>query len=327
MGPKGEKGAKGELGEPGVMGEIGPKGEKGFMGEKGDLGDAGPPGPKGDPGPRGGKGDEGIQGERGIKGDQGIKGVKGSKGVVGPIGPKGTVGDKGQRGDKGEPGTGLPGPKGEKGSHGPVGDPGMKGRKGDTGLLGPPGQQGKPGLKSGGLTFVRWGRTVCPNTTGTELVYNGRAAGGHYRRSGGGANYLCLTEQPEYLNTNLALRNEAFLYGAATQAQSRQPNQPHDQSVPCAVCFTEARTTVLMIPGKYTCPTGWTREYYGYLMSEKYNHEKSTFECMDASPEAMSGGDYQRAGALFYNIGPSCASLPCPPYNQEEEITCVVCSK
>ena len=42
----------------------------------------------------------------------------------------------------------------------------------------------------------------------------------------------------------------------------------HGRHVPCAVCFMYARPTVMMIPAKYRCPSTWTREYYGYLMTE-----------------------------------------------------------
>ena len=67
---------------------------------------------------------------------------------------------------------------------------------GEKGDKGEPGQQGPPGLSGEGAVYTRWGRTVCPNTTGTELVYKGLAAGTSYHQSGGGANYLCTTEEP-----------------------------------------------------------------------------------------------------------------------------------
>ena len=34
--------------------------------------------------------------------------------------------------------------------------------------------------------------------TGTELVYLGRTGGSFFENSGGGANYLCLPEDPDY---------------------------------------------------------------------------------------------------------------------------------
>ena len=41
-----------------------------------------------------------------------------------------------------------------------------------------------------------------------------------------------------------------------------------DQDVPCAVCHVPC-IAVHMVLAKYvyTCPDGWIREYYGYLMA------------------------------------------------------------
>jgi len=34
-------------------------------------------------------------------------------------------------------------------------------------------------------------------------------------------------------------------------------------NVPCARCYTETRSAVMMIPAKRSCPAGWTQEYEG----------------------------------------------------------------
>ena len=65
------------------------------------------------------------------------------------------------------------------------------------GMAGKKGKQGPPGPKCGGVTYVGWGRTTCPDTEGTDLAYRGRAAGSFYNNRGGGANYQCVTEEPE----------------------------------------------------------------------------------------------------------------------------------
>ena len=44
-----------------------------------------------------------------------------------------------------------------------------------------------------------------------------------------------------------------------------------DQDMPCIVCDTGSRNSVLMIPGWTTCPAGWTTEYWGYLMAREYD--------------------------------------------------------
>ena len=57
---------------------------------------------------------------------------------------------------------------------------GKDGEKGDIGPRGPQGYGGPPGpsgQSGGGVVYTRWGRTTCPNITGTSLVYSGRAGG------------------------------------------------------------------------------------------------------------------------------------------------------
>ena len=98
--------------------------------------------------------------------------------------------------------------------------------------------------------------------------------------------------------------------------------------VPCVVCYVSTRETVLMIPGTYyVCPSNWTREYYGWLMAAHHSQHRSTFECIDVSPETIIGGHASQNGAPFYHVEPHCGSLPCPPYDQQKEFTCAVCTK
>ena len=120
-----------------------------------------------------------------------MQGIDGVQGETGPQGPQGVPGNHGPRGEKGEKGQqGVHGLIGPQGTRGPTGSRGQKGERGVNGLRGP------PGPTAGGVVYTRWGRTACPSTSGTQLLYAGRAAGSHYRRNGGGANYLCLPEQP-----------------------------------------------------------------------------------------------------------------------------------
>ena len=131
---------------------------------------------------------------------------------------------------------GPPGDKGDKGDTGPVGPTGLTGPKGDQGLQGP------PGISPGGAIYTRWGRTTCPQTPGTELVYEGLAGGSdQYSVHGGGANYLCLPNDPEYLNNE-----KPSYYSSLFRAEYQNPIPPstlHDHNVPCAVCYTSKRTS------------------------------------------------------------------------------------
>ena len=68
---------------------------------------------------------------------------------------------------------------------------GCPGRDGAPGLVGPPvergpqGKEGPAGPQSGGVTYIRWGKSSCTSVPGTEMVYTGIAAATFYMQSGG----------------------------------------------------------------------------------------------------------------------------------------------
>jgi len=201
--------------------------------------------------------------------------------------------------------------------------PGLTGQKGDTGPAGP------PGPTAGGVVYTRWGRTTCPTTSGTQLIYAGRAAGSWYSHSGGGAEYLCLPDDPNYLRYTNGVQNGcAYLYGAEYEAWDNGPlSAVQNHNVPCAVCYASTRGTVMMIPGKTVCPSSWIREYYGYLMTARDNdHYRTKFECMDRSPQSIPGSASDTHGAVFYHVEARCVGI-CPPYTDGREFTCTVCTK
>ena len=47
----------------------------------------------------------------------------------------------------------------------------------------------------------------------------------------------------------------------------------YNHNAPCAVCYSSTKTVKLMIPARITCPSSWTIEYKGYLMTDYYTHE------------------------------------------------------
>ena len=223
-------------------------------------------------------------------------------------------GDAGLKGDKGDKGPTSPA--------GPTGPPGDQGPRGPFGLAGRPGGPGPPAINVGGVTYTRWGSTSCPST----LVYSGRAGGNYYNKQGGGSNYLCMPDDPEY---GLAYRAGVQGHSPVEGAEYEAPlvTGRHDRNVPCAVCYVQNRTTSIMIPAKMNCTSGWTREYYGYLMSAHFSHHRTQFICMDSNMEAIPGLLTSTNGALFYHAEATCKGLSCGPYNTEKELNCVVCTK
>ena len=312
-GPKGDQGERGEKGDVGSRGDRGAFGAKGF---KGDRGNTGPTGPRGEKGFNGANGDRGNRGPGGPQGEQGFSGSKGEQGKAGPIGPTGEKGFRGAKGDIGE--RGVIGAKGEEGD---------KGSKGDQGDVGP---RGAPGPVTSGAVYTRWGRTTCPANISTQLVYAGRAAGSHYATLGGASNYLCMPNDPEYGKYTREVQGWSTVEGVEMEGREGPLRDFHNQNVPCAVCCTQREMT-LMIPAKLTCPSGWTLEYSGYLMSSPtktgLSDKRTMFECIDSSPEVVPGQPQNNAGAVFYHTEASCNGLLCPPYDAEKELTCVVCSK
>ena len=181
-------------------------------------------------------------------------------------------------------------------------------------------------LSTGGVTYIRWGKMSCPTNEGTELMYKGRAAGSGHNQKGGGTDLLCLPENPEFL----ASRNgghRAYVYQTEYETNTGPSFQNlHDHDIPCATCFSSQRGAKIMIPGKTTCLKGWTREYYGYLMSAFHSHYRMTYSCVDVTAEAVPGTAKNRNGALLYHVEVQTGALP-SAYINGNELTCVVCTK
>ena len=219
-----------------------------------------------------------------------------------------------------------------RGRDGLPGRDGPPGKDGSQGPAGPPGAAGPPGPQNGGALYTRWGKSTCPQTAGTEMLYSGITGGTRHNLQGGGANYLCMPTDPEYI-PDLTYRNdvdEDSLIYATRYGEPIRGTQDHD--VPCAVCYVSTRPTVLMIPAKASCPPTWTREYYGYLMTERDIHYRSMFECVDKEQESVPGSHANTETATLVHVEAECDSgLPCHSYkhnyNERQEVNCVVCTK
>ena len=178
---------------------------------------------------------------------------------------------------------------------------------------------------AGASTYTRWGRSNC--RSGTELVYEGIAAGSGYKIKGGGANLLCLPRNPVYSSYSSGIQDNARLGPVEYHPSTQTGSVTWNDNAPCAVCRT-TRPTTIMIPATTNCPSGWTREYYGYLMAEHKSHPRGSFVCIDkfAQPFAGGRGDTPVAHDLFH-VEAYCDVIPCPPYDDQKELTCAVCSK
>jgi len=150
--------------------------------------------------------------------------------------------------------------------------------------------------------------------------------------------YLCLSSEPQWgAFDDSAARYSAKIYG--TEYQFREQGYAnggsaffgqdlYDHDAPCAVCHT-FRQAILMIPGRNECYPGWTKEYSGYLAGglTYASNSASSYVCLDGHSEFESGDARNDNAKLLYLTEAKCGSLPCPPYVNNRELTCVVCSK
>ncbi|XP_076110832.1 uncharacterized protein LOC143079401 isoform X1 [Mytilus galloprovincialis] len=185
-----------------------------------------------------------------------------------------------------------------------------------------------PSKQDIGVTYVRWGKKTCPEKS--DIVYTGQVGGNYYTNKGGGSNWLCLPNDPE--NGKAYSYSNDGLYGAEYQINSSNnpsgfPASLYDKEVPCSVCRRKGKVSVLMIAGRTSCYKGWKSEYSGFLVSEYKSYNSKDFICMDGDAEPLDNRSSNEEGALFYPVRAKCGSLRCPPYKNNTEVLCAVCTK
>ena len=173
------------------------------------------------------------------------------------------------------------------------------------------------------VTYIRWGNSTCPY--GADTIYSGVVAGSAYDHQGAAANPLCLPPDPQYLLYKAGYQNWVELFGAEYETHNTPLDHSYDRNVPCALCQVCGRTNKIMIPSHYECPSGWRREYYGYLMAGHHDYKAATqFTCIDKSVGQIPGSGTSTNGYLFYTVEAHCGHfIPC----SDKELTCVVCTK
>jgi hypothetical protein len=100
--------------------------------------------------------------------------------------------------------------------------------------------------------FVRWGHTECP--LGADEIYTGIMAGGNYKHSGDGANYVCLAQKSEFPKGADDRNNNGALLCAFTPGPAPHAHMP---APPNARSPTPARPTHARPPPPHLsrCPS------------------------------------------------------------------------
>ncbi len=113
----------------------------------------------------------------------------------------------------------------------------------------------------------------------------GTAVGSPYNE-GGASNYFSLHIEPQTLQVRPGFQSRSRIAGVEYSTLESDLSGRHGYNVPCSVCFTSKRGSQLMIPGRTSCPTSWTREYQ-VIMSARFNHQCSSFVCVIETLEVI----------------------------------------
>lgn len=189
----------------------------------------------------------------------------------------------------------------------------------------------------GGSVYTRWGRSSCPEDA--KLIYRGQMVGPDVHSEGGGSNFQCLPTDPD-LATSKAGLGSLWNQLRPTYVSSVEKSSPlpHSGHLPCAVCEATQRVSQVSMPGKSRCPAEWSLEYKGYLMSAatvfQSNH-KMEYVCIDSSPDTIRSktGSITAPwyGQVLNHATAQCSGDSridyCPPYNQNQPLQCVICTK
>ena len=89
----------------------------------------------------------------------------------------------------------------------------------------------------------------------SKLIYRGQMTGPDHKSSGGGANYQCLPDDPEYDPQAISNVPHSKLRSVFYDGRDLFSPNIDQHQVPCTVCETDRRITKLMIPAKTRCPT------------------------------------------------------------------------
>ena len=162
------------------------------------------------------------------------------------------------------------------------------------------------------------------------MLYNGRAAASPSRYKGGTSDYLCLPDNPKGSSTYRA-SEVGYLEGVEYE-EWRSSSRRVGENMPCVVCYVPTRSAMFVQQGSYSCPSGWNREYHGFVMSEKHNHHRTSTICVDSYPGAVPGtSTNEKSGGQAWFLTVSCpysnSELACGPYEDRRILSCAVCTK
>ena len=178
--------------------------------------------------------------------------------------------------------------------------------------------------KSKFSTYELLGNDKCASIQGTSTIFTGYVLGFN-----GSSTFKCLPikQYIQYYNTSFSMfadSPESVGYAKMTVYQSFRHSGQTNIHATCALCSIEGRNAILMMPATPECPQSWTREYYGYLMTD---NTETTFVCVDIG----LNGDIMENTIPDFSVLKHVTAYPertrAHTYQSDYALSCAVCSK
>ena len=180
------------------------------------------------------------------------------------------------------------------------------------------------------MVYVRWGDNRCPPNA--VLLYEGIITQAASKM----ANLLCIPKSSSKTSPAKQYTMTMTTTTPPSHVTRMEPLlftnlQGVVDAVPCARCYDSSHSTEFTFPGSTTCPTDWTRQYYGHLITS-YELSTSDVLCGDERlTRAIQWGDgsysSKRNGVNMIETVCGKDVLSCRGHSAGQLTSCVVCSK
>lgn len=115
-----------------------------------------------------------------------------------------------------------------------------------------------------------------------------------------------MPEDPEYtLASKSGREGRAYVHGVEYEGLTIEAGRS-SHNIPCVVCSVSARNSVITITEKSSCPSGWTGEYEGFLMSGNGESSGAMYSCVDMSMAFIPGSQSDEPGGQFWHVEAGC---------------------
>merc|ERR1712136_269497 len=173
--------------------------------------------------------------------------------------------------------------------------------------------------------YTRWGSRTCP--VGNSKLYEGFMASSYAGHKGGGANTLCMHNDPQRVEGSTYVSNSGnSLYGMEYR-NTGAIDVNHNQDAACVVCEHESASNIFTQWGRVSCSNNYRTEYSGLIMSTYYTQYKGESVCVDIERAVHSRSSaYNHGGGYLYTTEMEAGSSDEYLYPANSELACAVCS-